>query len=280
MKLKHNKKRNVGLLYEFFSRFISQKIVEKKSKEVFVANMLLKKYFSKGTLLHKELNLFEALCETRVEHRETAFRILDDVKRAAKNIDHKKIESEKSLLISEINKKLNDNGKFFDYPVSNYKDLANIQNLINHYRGGVLVEEHSARLLEDRIVSYLLEKKDRVEEQKDMFDRSYDINNLVVKIAINKFNEKYSNFNKFQRKLVESYISGNCGDDVLNKFKSVSDAMFRKYYEDKEVKSDKLLVERIESAEKMVNDVFSNEKKDSKEKLIVLMKALELYNEL
>ena len=59
--MKHNKKRNVGIIYELLLKHISTKLLEGNKKDAKIATRLIEKHFKKGTELYKEFRLFNAL---------------------------------------------------------------------------------------------------------------------------------------------------------------------------------------------------------------------------
>ena len=60
-KNKHNKKRNTAFLYEVLVKELTKNVVEKnESKKQLIVSML-KEHFSKGTILHSELNLYKGI---------------------------------------------------------------------------------------------------------------------------------------------------------------------------------------------------------------------------
>ena len=63
---RHNKKRNSGLLYELLIRKISRSLVEGDNKSASISKLIVKKYFSAGTELHKEYRLINALVNVSV----------------------------------------------------------------------------------------------------------------------------------------------------------------------------------------------------------------------
>ena len=63
---KHNKKRNVGIIYELFSRYISELVLEGDKKRIKSATKILEKRFKKGTELYKEFRLFNALVNSEI----------------------------------------------------------------------------------------------------------------------------------------------------------------------------------------------------------------------
>ena len=57
----HNKKRNVGLIYEQLIRYASKCILEGKTDRAEIAMQIMKEHFRPGTELYKEFRLFNAL---------------------------------------------------------------------------------------------------------------------------------------------------------------------------------------------------------------------------
>ena len=64
MKLKHNKKRNTAFLYETLVKELTKAVVEKDSYKKAKILDTIKEFFSKGSLLRKELELYQAINET------------------------------------------------------------------------------------------------------------------------------------------------------------------------------------------------------------------------
>ena len=62
----HNKKRNVGLMYELLLRYISYSLVEDRKKDAQVALDIISERFSQDTELYKEFRLFNALAKSTV----------------------------------------------------------------------------------------------------------------------------------------------------------------------------------------------------------------------
>jgi len=78
---KHNKKRNVGIIYELFTRHISSLVIEGKKREVKKATKILERRFRKGTELYKEFRLFNALVNASVSSQDKAVIIVENAKK-------------------------------------------------------------------------------------------------------------------------------------------------------------------------------------------------------
>ena len=170
MNIKHNKKRNIGLVYELLIQHITGCIIEGDKKSAKIATRLIEKHFSKEKELYKEFRLFNALINSTVSDTHIVASILSEAKRAARKIDNKQLEKEKSNLIRDINYKVN-RKDFFYQTVSNYRELGSIQIALNEWRKdspdlGRLIE------FEKKIGEHLLlEKKQKsMSEVKDSLD--------------------------------------------------------------------------------------------------------------
>lgn len=205
--LKHNKKRNVGLLNEFFARYMARCIIEHRDGDLQKAKELFAKHFQKGTDLYRELRLFSTLSETRLTSREAAFSLIEQVRQACKLQSQARIDLEKTALLHEINQTLSDTG-FFEQAIPEYRDYATIQVLLNHWRGTVLTENLSeAAQLEDKLIQNLTEKAS-VAEKKNILEMSNDdVDGLVVNLMTKKLNQKFSSsLNEEQKKLLQLYV--------------------------------------------------------------------------
>ena len=177
MTIKHNKKRNVALLAEFFARYVSEKLIEGDEKSAQKAVNTFNKHFSDKSLLRKELRMVSALTDTVVKTKESAHKILGEIKKVAENTNVRKLEREKSVLVKDINYKF---GKsFYEQRVPEYNRFGSIHNLLNEYRGNGSINNkvHVVKFEED-VVEYLL-KETKVPTQK--FDA------IVLTVAHNEF---------------------------------------------------------------------------------------------
>lgn len=202
--LKHNKKQNVGLLYEFFIRHITHLILENAS--VVKAKDMMHKYFKPGTELAKELSLFQALHETRGASREVGMALIEKARGVSKQLDQQKLREEKNALLVDVHKTLQD-PLFFDRVIEDYKTQATIQVLLNCWRSNSLLEGLSeVTQLEEKLLQHLVEP--RQEPNKAVLSMtSEDIDKLVVNIMIDKLNKKFSDtLNENQQTLLRSYV--------------------------------------------------------------------------
>ena len=107
MPFRHNKKRNVGLLSEFFARYIAKALLEKRFDDIEKAKSVWNKFVNPKTEIYKEFSYFNSLQNSSLKNREIAFNLLETVKHKTKKQNQKKLDEEKSRFIDEINNQLN-----------------------------------------------------------------------------------------------------------------------------------------------------------------------------
>ena len=152
--ISHNKKRNVGIVYELLLRAVSSYLVEGKKDKAQTALDIISSRFSKNTERFKEFRLFNALAKTRVTDSAISAVILTETKSAARRINHLELDKEKSLLIRDINHRLNDES-FFHRRISNYRDLATIQVAINEWVLGDRSNFSQTLMVESKLIEQL-----------------------------------------------------------------------------------------------------------------------------
>jgi len=201
---KHNKKRNVALIYEQLIRYISKSLVEGNHDKARVAMGIVKEHFSKGTHLYKEFRLFNAVLRTTVTDTRLADRILAEARDAAKKHDSVALDKEKSRLIASINKRL-DESNFFDMKIPEYKDLATFQTLLNEWRKGESSNIATVVQFEEKARNILMTEKNLPELLK-----TESVNGVTVRIMKEKVAKKLGNdLSESQLKLVMSSVKKN-----------------------------------------------------------------------
>jgi len=198
----HNKKRNVGVVYELLLRRVSECLINGNTNEAQKTLNIISKRFKKGTTLYKEFRLFRALAKSHVSDKNVANAILREAKNAARKTDLKSLEREKSGLIREMNYSLKDSNLYRRY-VPDYKSLATIQVLLNDWRDGESANIERIALYESKVSDYLLAEKSPI----DLEDHTNpDVDSLVVKIMSEKINKKYNKkFDHDQREILKAY---------------------------------------------------------------------------
>jgi len=194
MKLKHNKKRNTAFLFETLVRELTRAVIRKDTKTKKAVTAILKEHFSATTSLHKELDLYRSLYESYNLTDTSATRLLAEVREEYKKLDAKKIFAEQSAAIRRMRQELPK--EMFDTFVPNYKNLATVYQIFNGE-----IPPAKRILLEDVVLKSMTAKT-----LKDN-DSPPQVDNLVIKNFIKKFNQKYAGaLGEGQSHLLQNYI--------------------------------------------------------------------------
>tara|TARA_R110001583_G_scaffold16272_8_gene66672 strand:- start:8321 stop:9175 length:855 start_codon:yes stop_codon:yes gene_type:complete len=272
MSKSHNKKRNVGIIYELLLRNISYCLVNNDKKEAQKALKIVEKRFDKSTEIYKEFRLFNALAKSTVSDSAVAAAILTEAKQAAKRCNTAKLNKEKSLLIKDINYTLNDDS-FYHRRIPEYKTYATIQTLLNDWRLEDRADFSRVIQYESVVAQSLLESK--VEDLDIEKEANPDVDGLVVKIMTEKINKKYQNrMSEEQRELIREYVfslSGN-EDKILSKLtktKSDSLSILEKL---QETTINNIILEKIEFVkQKIKNESFDEINDESMSRILTLI---------
>lgn len=278
----HNKKRNIGLLYEFLVRAISKALVEGNSRQSSCALKILKRHFKPNTELYKEFRLINALMKTSVSSEAVAASILQEAKSAARSHDVKQLDREKSLLIRDINHKLKDE-TIYDHHVNEYRMFATIQTLLNDWRSSHRDLERMAKF-EDQVVRWLVTEKTAIDESESL-NESPGTDRLLMKVMMKKLNEKYAGtLLPSQIRLIKAYAFSTTKDDpeiikshlLEIKEKTLSDV---NSYIEKHANETYLNDRLIETKEKIISENLSLIDDDTITRFMLYVKLSEEIND-
>ncbi len=198
----HNKKRNIGIIYEQVINFVCEKLMENDNQSAEQAIKIIKNNFKEGSQLFKEYKLFKALSETNNITDTLATSIIIEAKKACNHMfNNKKLEEEKSNLIKDLNYTFG-KGLIFERKVKDYRRYATIQTLLNEWRHDNpsfdKVTEYEVALHEN-LTSKKIENKNTIVPKK--------IDKLTYKLMNEMFDQKYkSKLNEFQKEIISLYI--------------------------------------------------------------------------
>jgi hypothetical protein len=277
-KPRHNKKRNAGLLMEFLIRHISKCLINNMKEDANKAVTLSKRHFSKKNALHEELSLFGAILGTKVKSRQSAQKILSEVSKRASKMNARKLDTEKSRLIKEINHILGD--EVYSYKVPNYTVYASIQTLFSDARNRKKLNPIERIKLEDTIVEHLI--REETDQVADKLKTNPNYNNAVYKFVIERFHKKYADkLSENQKKLLTKYavfmISENEGVIRSAVDKEITEVKRKlKHIRDKSLLDNSELMSKItECYKKIVTTDFSSINDQNILEVLKYMKLIE-----
>lgn len=221
----HNKKRNIGIIYEQIINFTCFNIIEENNKVAENALNIIKNHFNNSNQLKKEYKLFKALATTKGVSDQLAYSIISEAKKACNNMfDNKSLEKEKSQLIKDLNYTFG-KGKIFEQKIKNYRIYATIQTLLNEWRSKDksfdLSTEYEIKLHEH------LTSKEIITEVKVI----PKVDKLTYNIMKEMFNKKYiKQFSHEQQDLVYLFINED-EDKISKSFFQIKDSTVKRINE-------------------------------------------------
>ena len=278
-KVKHNKIRNTGLLFEFLLRQITSDVLNKKNGE---AIKIVKNRFNENAELGKELALYNIIINRKFKDDKKAEYFINEVVKARENLNNSILKRERYNLIKEI-KDNYDLMKFLSSKVNNYKVYASIYKLFEYVKNLSPDEKtESFFILVEHVTTY--NKSIKLSDSVITLSQDEDLRILAYKTLLEKFNHKYTKLSSAQKNLLREYINNisntNSLKDTLKQIVSElkRDLKFNsKNLEDKVVKIK--LKEAIKSVNKFCGlDNKSNVVKD--EYVVQTMRYMELLKEL
>ena len=200
--MKHNKKRNTAFIYETLVRELTKTIVGKDAQRKAEVTSIIKEFFSRGTVLAEQLQLYSVLLETTNVEASIAEKLLNESKAAHQRLDESAIFDAQSQIIAAINKGLGTD--VWSNFVPNFKALASVDSIFNtktSVKKRVLFEEATVHRMSERI---------KPEPQTKM----EPLDSLTYKSFIGKFNNKYGDLLKEQQDLLNRYITSFADDGL------------------------------------------------------------------
>lgn len=201
----HNKKRNIGIIYEQIIQHICNRLLDEDKHSAEKGIAIIKKYFKEGTQLNKEYKLFKALATTKNISEHLASSIINEAKSACNyHFDNKKLEQEKSKLIHDLNYSFG-KGVIFQESIKNYRTYATIQTLLNEWRNK---EKNFDKLAEFEIKLHNSLTANVEEVSNISLNENTKFDKMTYSIMKNIFNEKYGSLlNENQSKLIHFYTN-------------------------------------------------------------------------
>lgn len=195
MKTKHNKKRNTAFVYEALVKEATVAVLKKETdKHTKVVN-IIKKYFSKDSILKRDLECYQSLYENQDLPESMCTGLIAESKFRKKMIASDQLFKKQSEMISDINKEISP--EVFNNFVPNYKNLATISQIFSSR-----MNVKSQIVLESQLAAQMHIKPE------DLLSESLANDDITYNIFLKKFNEKYDGaLLKEQKELLSHYVS-------------------------------------------------------------------------
>ena len=279
-KVKHNKIRNTGLLYEFLLRQITSEVLN--NNEISKTAHIIKKQFNENTELGKELALYNIIINKKFTSDTRAEYFINEAIKARQELNNSILKRERYNLIKELKETFNLQ-KFMSSKVKNYKTYASTYKLFEY--STTMSPEQKTEVFFN-LVEHVTTKEDNIKLSETVGTKlsdNEDLRILTYKTLLEKFNSKYTKLNYPQKSLLRAYINNVSGTNSLKEFISkvtpTIKSELKKY--SKNLKDEVVqikLKEAIKSVDKFCGAGKSEIVKDSV--VVQTMRYMELLKEL
>jgi hypothetical protein len=225
----HNKKRNIGIIYEQIINYVCNSLIEENKSNAEAAINIIKTHFTEKSQLRKEYKLFKALSETQNVSGQLASQIITEAKKACNYMfDSKVLEEEKSYLIKDLNYTIG-KGIIFEEKVKNYRKYATIQTLLNEWRSEVSSF--------DKTTEYEIKLHESLTQKNPVIENNFvpqKVDKLTYKIMNEMFDKKYkTHLNDTQKEIITLYIEDNDSklEEKYQAVKESCDFLLERYIE-------------------------------------------------
>jgi len=217
MKIKHNKYKNTGILFELLVRKITADTLSSGNSK---AASLVKKYFTKSELanenkLYQTINQSISLSEGRAES------VLSTILDLSKKLNRETLSKEKYNLIREIKENF-DMNDFFGAKIKNYKLLASTYVLLESHINKEFANPESIITSKITILEHITSNPDTKMSLSPLVEELMSLDkgtrSLTYKIMLEKYNERFDGLSKDQKEVLKEYINSAADAPKLKEF--------------------------------------------------------------
>ena len=212
--MKHNKQKNVGVLFEVLNHAVLAEVAHNNIPKAQKLFSLLRENFVKSTEISKAYKVYSQFLYS--EARNVYFL----KKEYNRNISHRKLDAELTALMESISA-LTDKKKLLKTSIPNYKTLASFHVKLHEHDQYITSRERLA--LDENLFDHLMENKEakRVRDRRGQFDNNstksleeVQTGKLSLILAIQKFDEAYKHLLTKEQKdyLVKYYTSSDSAE--------------------------------------------------------------------
>tara|TARA_R110002012_G_scaffold926_1_gene3884 strand:- start:1181 stop:2023 length:843 start_codon:yes stop_codon:yes gene_type:complete len=210
-RIKHAKVKNTGIVFELLVRQVASDTMNNKNSQ---ALRILQKHFKSNSELAKELKLYRSLSTEKFLSEVKAMKFLEAVVRTRKQLNESQLRRDKYNLIKDLKSTYNLE-EFFKSRVLNYKSHASTYKLFEYAEADDPAQYTSNKFsLVEHIQSQSIIKKDG----SLLSTQHKDVRILASKLVVDKFNQKYSNLNESQKRMLREYINNVTNSVKLRKY--------------------------------------------------------------
>ena len=279
MKIKHNKYKNTGILFELLVRKITADTLSSGNSK---AASLVKKYFTKSELAN-ENKLYQIINQSLSLSESKADSVLSTVLDLSRKLDKEALSKEKYNLIREIKENF-DMNDFFGAKIKNYKLLASTYVLLESHNNKKFANPESIITSKITILEHITSNPSTKMSLSPLVEELMSLDKgtraLTYKIMLEKYNEKFDGLSQDQKEVLKEYINSATDAPKLkeflnSKFKSISTTL----KENVDKIEEPALKIKIQEVINLIEPILETRKMKD-DHLVALLQYLELSKEI
>jgi len=249
--MKHNKQKNVGIMFEILSHAVLREVSEKRNRRASRLYALIKENFLKDTEISKAYKIYSQFIysEARNVYSANLF-IRNLIKEYTVNVNKKKLDAELNRLSESISR-ITDKKNLLKINIPNYKTIASFHirlhednQYISSKENLVIDETLLDHLLENKVAKRIRDVREQSKYEKKTIEE-IQTEKLALVIALQKFDDIYGKLLTKEQKL------------YLEKYYTTTDAIKYKRWVDKKVNN---LIDEIANKSPAITDEKITEK--------------------
>jgi hypothetical protein len=279
MKIKHNKYKNTGILFELLVRKLTSDTLNESTS---AAATLVKKYFTK-TELAKENKLYQTINNTVNISESKAESIISSVLEISKKLDKDKLKKDKYNLIKEIKNHFEIND-FFKAQIKDYKKLASTYILFESYSNPKILNPELIISSRINLLECLTSQPDAKMSLTPLVEELTKLDKgtraVAYKIMLEKFNDRFKDLNSDQKQVLKEYINSAANAPKLKNFINTKFTTILKELSTSVTKvKDAATVIKIQEVIKLITPIIES-KSIKDDHLVALLQYMELSKEM
>ncbi len=243
--MKHNKQKNVGIMFEILSHAVLREVSEKRNNRAAKLYTLIKENFLKETEISKAYKIYSQFIHSEARNVYSANLFVRNlIKEYGKNINRKKLDIELNKLSESISR-ITNKKNLLKISVPNYKTIASFH--IRLHEQDQYISSRENLIIDETLMDHLIENKAAkrirdIREQSKYEKKTIEemqTEKLALVIALQKFDDIYGKLlTKEQKLYLEKYYTTadpvkykrwvdkglkNLLDEIANKSTAITD---------------------------------------------------------
>lgn len=215
--IRHNKQKNVGVLFEALTYSVVDNLTEKNDKLASRMFYLVKKYFmNENTELNKAYKIYSQLMYGQSRNAFYSSKLINYLVKEARSLDHGMLNSEITSLLEGIDR-ISNRKTVLNRKIPNYKLFASFNALVESSRDITSTEKVNCEsfLSEHLCNNKTIAKLDEIKSRKQLTPDEIKLNELATIFAIKNFKKKYSTLSEDQRAALVKYFTCRSEKDFV-----------------------------------------------------------------